>query len=761
MTKARILEKLRTVPELKEMVPKFVVVARPDHVEDALRKFEGTHGPFAVRSSALGEDSLESSGAGRYLTLLDVTASEVPEAVNQVFESFSDQVGEVIIQRQVQDLVAAGVFFSCDPKTGAPYSRLEWSTTDDSASVTSGLAESKVFHILSGFEPQSLLDSNPSLDSALKSVFEAARIVEQNLEFQLVDMEFGIDSSYRVHLFQARPITKIWRPLSRESVMPGIKRSQAFVSSKLLSQDNKSIVFSNMSDWNPAELIGARPRPLAFSLFRRLISDSIWAYERSNFGYRNMRSHPLVVSIQGRPFVDVRVSAESLVPASLPNELAQEIINMQLEKLRDQPHLHDKVEFEVYSAEYSARFQHDDVVKQLSNTDRQVLEDEVKKVTRSIISNSPYGLESSLRKSAVLRERFARLMEIEATPFFKVHWLLEDCARYGTLPFAGVARAAFVAVSLLRAMVEIEECVAPEQLSSLIASSRVLAADFPHDAPQGREELLREVGHLRPGTFDITQPSWRQDPGKYLQTDGSRARSVVKSEWDKTRLIRDLDKSRTLKELGVAPVEFVEFASRAIGGREQLKFDFSRNVSAALDLITTLGEERNLGAEELQFADISVFTEQNFNDYDFEIELGESISRGSRLFLESEANVVPGVIRASRDLVEFADYDAQINFVTRSRVTADIVFLSPTTSREEIRGSVVAVLNADPGNDWLFSAGIAGLITAYGGPNSHMAIRLHELGLPGALGVGEEMFDEIAAFNKVSLDCAREKIEFW
>ena len=35
-----------------------------------------------------------------------------------------------------------------------------------------------------------------------------------------------------------------------------------------------------MPDWNPAEIIGVRPKPLALSLYRDLITDSIWAYQR-------------------------------------------------------------------------------------------------------------------------------------------------------------------------------------------------------------------------------------------------------------------------------------------------------------------------------------------------------------------------------------------------------------------------------------------------------------------------------------------------
>ncbi len=35
----------------------------------------------------------------------------------------------------------------------------------------------------------------------------------------------------------------------------------------------------------------------------------------------------------------------------------------------------------------------------------------------------------------------------------RIYWLIEDCKRYGTLPFAGLARAGFIAVQLLQSFV--------------------------------------------------------------------------------------------------------------------------------------------------------------------------------------------------------------------------------------------------------------------------------------------------------------------
>ena len=35
--------------------------------------------------------------------------------------------------------------------------------------------------------------------------------------------------------------------------------------------------FGNMPDWNPAEIIGTKPKPLALSLYQELITNNIWA----------------------------------------------------------------------------------------------------------------------------------------------------------------------------------------------------------------------------------------------------------------------------------------------------------------------------------------------------------------------------------------------------------------------------------------------------------------------------------------------------
>ena len=96
-------------------------------------------------------------------------------------------------------------------------------------------------------------------------------------------------------------------------------------------------IFGVMPDWNPAEIIGVRPWPLSLSLYRELITDAIWAYQRDNYGYQNLRSFPLLVSFHGLPYIDVRVSFQSFIPRDVPDDLAGRLVNYYIDRLVSEP----------------------------------------------------------------------------------------------------------------------------------------------------------------------------------------------------------------------------------------------------------------------------------------------------------------------------------------------------------------------------------------------------------------------------------------
>ena len=78
--------------------------------------------------------------------------------------------------------------------------------------------------------------------------------------------------------------------------------------------------------------------------------------------------------------------------------------------------------------------------------------------------------------------------------------------------------------------------------------------------------------------------------------------------------------------------------------------------------------------------------------------------------------------------------------------------------RQSINNSIILIENADPGFDWVFSHNIRGIITKYGGVNSHMSIRCEELNIPAVIGLGNENYDKIRICNRVILNCKNKQV---
>ena len=65
---------------------------------------------------------------------------------------------------------------------------------------------------------------------------------------------------------------------------------------------------------------------------------------------------------------------------------------------------------------------------------------------------------------------------------------------------------------------------------------------------------------------------------------------------------------------------------------------------------------------------------------------------------------------------------------------------------------IICIENADPGYDFIFNYKIKGLITKYGGSNSHMAIRCLEKNIPACIGVGKLIYDSVKISKNIFID---------
>ncbi|MEW6280489.1 MAG: PEP-utilizing enzyme, partial [Candidatus Eremiobacterota bacterium] len=206
---------------------------------------------------------------------------------------------------------------------------------------------------------------------------------------------------------------------------------------------------------------------------------------------------------------------------------------------------------------------------------------------------------------------------------------------------------------------------------------------------------------------------------------------------------------------------FLRFAELAICGREEAKFEFTRHLSRALDNLVQWGSHHNLGRAELSCLSLedlrsvqSGYPPQRPGDF-----LRERASEGQAWHELTRVVELPLLLVRPEDFVAFRRLRLQPNFVTTARVTAPVETLSDTAPEGGcLTGRILCTPRADPGYDWILGHAPAGLITAYGGANSHLAIRAAELGIPAAIGVGDELYERVQHAHTVELDCLNQRI---
>ena len=715
--------------------------------------------PLIVRSSCGREDSAESSNAGAFLSIPNVNPDELEPAVKQVIAAYGEahDTDEVLIQPMLTQVVRSGVAFSHDPNTCAPYRVVNWSEGSDTAEVTGGLG-GRVWQQAadSAVTPMPILAPVVGLIDELLSLFGGVPL----------DCEFAVTrsgSNEVLWLLQARPLVL--------SGNPELAATQAL---RLSSIENKvargmqphpflmgrRTVYGVMPDWNPAEIVGIRPKPLALALYRDLVTDSIWAYQRDNYGYRNLRSFPLMPHFYGLPYIDVRLSFNSFIPADLEEGLAGRLVDYYIDRLLAEPALHDKVEFEVvfscYTLDLPQRMEQLTEVG-FSKNEQQVIASSLRDLTNRIVHSQDGLWRRDAAKIDTLNERREQLLASSAEPLERIYWLLEDAKRYGTLPFAGLARAGFIAVQMLKSLVAVG-VFSQEDYEAFMGGVSTVSGQLSRDrVVLDRATFLTRYGHLRPGTYDILSPRYDESPELYF--DWSQRLPVpdpVKPFSFTLPQMREVAKLLKAHDLQPDPVGLFDFLQAGIELRELAKFHFTRNLSDVLVLITEVGGQYGFTPEDLAYCDITAFKELHVAAADPKDLLSRSIEQGKARYAETLKISLPPLIAKPEDVWAFEWPETAPNFITQKQVVAVV---ESCEARDQLVGAIVCIPNADPGFDWLFAYPIAGLVTAWGGANSHMAIRAGELGLPAVIGAGEVLYRRWSNAERLLIDCAGRRVE--
>jgi hypothetical protein len=720
-----------------------------------------------VRSSALSEDGWHASGAGRHESVADVVPEPgaLVDAIDRVFASYVDPSprDQVLVQEMVRDVAMSGVVMTRTHALGAPYCVVNFDDATDRTDVVTGGGDARTVVCLRGAELR------PDLPPAIAPVLSAVQKVEGLVGHDSLDIEFAVTHAGDVHILQVRPIARGDRviPIDDEAIGRAVHSAQATVRGR--TAPGPTLVgattrYSVMTDWNPAEIVGTTPRALALSLYRYLVTDEVWARQRAEYGYRDVRPCALLVELAGHPYVDVRACFNSFVPAGLDDDLATRLVQHQLAVLAAHPVLHDKVEFDVLitclDPTFAARAAE---LRTAGFTEAEV--DALRDALRTITVDGFDRLDRDLATLDALRVDIHNATPPERA-IDAAAYHLELARRRGTPVFAHLARAAFVATSVVRGLVA-TGAITSSRAEAYLATTETVFGRLQADAAAVRDGTLAwdgfvdRYGHLRPGTYDITSPRYAAAPEEYLRPLVEHA-EMRPADSTPTFAWTPAEREAIAAELaGLGLPDDVDrldqFVRAAIAAGEDGKFVFTRSLSDALEALAAFGASLGFDRNDLAHVRIADLLRCRDGLADPRAYLLRRVEEGVEEHLVTQGVALPAQIATELDLACFEQVTAQPNFVTRHAVEAPAV-VDPSGPGVDVAGRVVLVPSADPGYDWLLARGIAGLVTMFGGANSHMAVRAAECSLPAAIGVGETRYEQLADASVVRLDCGARAI---
>ncbi len=758
-SKAKTLRNLKKYTK-KSTIPSLKVYKVSDYKKNKYKLKNSISKIFlknvAVRSSSVEEDGNKTTNAGKFKSILNINPKNKKKlsfALNEVIKPLNkNKNNEFFIQSMVNNVKYSGVCFTQSINNSLSGYEINYTKNNKTDIITSGKENGeKIFFIE---------NKKYELKAEFKKLINSIKEIEKITKEKYLDIEFAI-SNNKIFILQVRKLlsTNSIGKLKTINVINKLTKKIQKLKKKSKSLFGKTTFFGVMPDWNPAEIIGTKPKPLSLSLYKYLITDSVWSENRNKYGYNNVYPFHLLTTFYGTPYVDLRIDFNSWVPSNIPNNLKEKLVNYYLNKFSKNKKSHDKIEFDiVYSCcsfDTKKRIYSELLKDNFKKSEIKIILKNLIRITNNTIKNynDDYNFINKLPQKQTLVNS-SKIYEVD-----KIFWLLNDCKKYGTLPFAGLARCAFVAIEFLNSLVRLKILTIDEKqkfLSSIKTVTGEIVEDF---SKLNKNSFLRKYGHLRPNTYDISVNNYKEGYNYYFNKKKKIKRKKFSKFYFSKKQKQQIIKLIKKNSINLTYIEFINFLRSSIKFREESKFIFTKSIDLIFKNIKRLSKRIGVDYKDFSYVDINSIMDlyNNLDSSDLKDKFIKEIEINKKVYDFNKNIKIPDVISETKDIFISYENDGSANFIGTKRIFGKNIFLK-STKKQKLENKIICIENADPGYDYIFNRKILGLITKYGGVNSHMSIRCSELSIPAAIGIGEKRFEELKNQKFINLDCESKKI---
>jgi hypothetical protein len=717
--KRQVLQQLESL-NLKSQVLPLLWISRVNWQQDK-QKFArqvatlNSTQDLIVRSSAQGEDSELQTHAGAFDSQVLLKGSEQAKACNTIDKVFEGMHGhlhdEIFVQEYLSNVQSCGVVFSrhfhfwnylVHSQANAPHS---------TAAITAGDLTDSATTV--HYRPQL-----SELNSQSEAITDTLRI-EREFGFEIADIEYA-QQGHRSILFQARGLVPEDKPSYYGPLLDSHKMQQFNHNANLTLE--KYGPLSCMSDWNPAEILGLVPGEFAASLFEDLIGKETWIAARESLGYQSVSDRTLTARLAGDVYIKTQLSALSLIPATVDQKLASQEIYDLAQRLRESPHEHDCLEFQLRCSQISL------FGGQLGSSD-EALERRLLEHAKTLLANP---LASGFLSAA------------NPLDFGDLTSRFSSCQNQA-LQFARAARCAFIARRWLTELSAHHPKLESQTDAVISDSSEISQLAF--------NNWLRNQNLNQYSTRDLSfTPSSARKTHRTPNCGTSLNQALSTAVLDCESLLMQASIRDDLDKQAVA-----KFIVSGLAGREFLKRTLLQQIGNYIEGFEPLLQQHSLTTEFLD--DLPHLTAQKLGSSSAGDLKRQNFLNFNQRKLHSQL-WKPDLFYQKDQLLCFELQSPTGYFINSTSLQGPVVYYD---SREQtvpqLRDAIVVIERMEPGMDWVFAEQPRCIITRFGGPNSHLAIRCFETKTSAVLGISEQKFQALRKANKASVCGHSKKIE--
>ena len=688
-----------------------------------------------IRSNSSSEDKEYSSSAGKYLSIGPIERNDletIKKSWEMVINSYEEQDNQsVIFQNYIENAKSVSVLTSYKVGSDSAYRTFSTYYGSETDAITSGK-----YSEINNFFMHRSFDILPKKYEKYNVYLKIITQLEDLFKNKQLDVEMVLDKNNSPQLLQVRPL--MGKKLNKESIFD--EKDVIDRNLKNYKKLNKTTadrfgtnqIYSNMSDMNPAEMIGKKPDNIAFGLYKFMFTDTTWNIQRGEFGYRKYSGGKLMELFNNVAYINVNHSLNSFLTRNLQKESCEEIINYQLNKLKENPHLHDSIEFDISRSSYVF-----DTVEEFSKEYKNIISpSEIIKWHNDLIQIDTQNKSTLEKNKKIILSTFSKLdKSFEYSKKENIKLIRDTMA----LPFTHHSRLGFVYFAQLNSLLE-KEVISEDQKKLLLLSVNSVSTKMKADAYEVKigkktlEGFLDVYGHIRAGNYNLLSSNLKNNLN-FTESLVNNSEQPLEDNILPKDIYTNIEEYFTINEIPLKASAWIGMFQEGISTRENSKFYYTKGIDG---ILSEISEKNTSDSELFDLLDIE-FNEENTSD------------------MRLKNVLMPDLITSNEDFYFYEEMSKNGNYIGQGTVIGDVLLIENEANRpNNLENKIVVIPAADPGWDWIFNYKIKSLVTKYGGPNSHMAIRCAEHNIPAILGVGENNFTVISNSKSLKIDFSNE-----